>query len=149
MCGPARLLALLPVGAALTACTALGLLAPVDDPVTLTFEAVPAGHGQWLEQPEISITGREGGVVVEARMSTPDPCRKFEAAATRSGGGVTLSVRVEPNSEGCYGVVGTFRYTAALSGLTPGTHRLTITHYLAETGEPGPHTVFEGDVLVR
>lgn len=133
---------------ALTACPAFDVVGP-DPGVTLRFEVEPAGHGQWLESPEVAVQGMAAGVRIETLMSTPDPCQRFDATASRDGADLVLRVEVRRNAPGCIAVVGTFRYQAILSDLTRGAYRVTVIHTFPETGDPAPRTVFVGDVEVR
>ncbi|MGH7476558.1 MAG: hypothetical protein ACRELD_09735 [Longimicrobiales bacterium] len=116
--------------------------------VELDFSVEPAGHGQWLEQPEFEVSGDVGQLTVTSRLSTPDPCQQLTGEASRSGSRVTLRITIVREGEGCYDVIGTFRYTALISGLAPGTYELRVIHDYPGTGWPsGP--VLERDVAVR
>lgn len=143
-----RLTALVPLVLALTACPAFNTMG-LDPGVTLRFEVEPADHGQWLESPTVRVEGIAGGVRIETLMSTPDPCQRFDATASRQGADLLLRVEVRRNAAMCIAVVGTFQYEAVLSDLTPGAYRLTVIHTLPETGDAGPRTVFVGDVEAR
>lgn len=141
-------LVLAPLAAALAGCTMLEGILPVEDELSLDFQVTEA-HGPVLATPEVAVESADGGIVVDVRLSTPDPCRSFEARATTQDGGILLAVRARRNAEVCVGMVGTFEYTAMLSGLDRRVHRLRVTHLIDGRRDPGPHVVFEGDVLVR
>lgn len=141
-------LLLLPLVLSLAACPALNITG-LGDGVPLQFEVRPVAHGQWLEDPEIAVESATGGLRVHTLLSTPDPCRSFEAAASAHGDVITLAVEVHPDAELCSAVVGTFEYVAVLSGLEAGEHRLRITHTLHRTGDPSPRLVYDADVVVR
>lgn len=143
------LLALVPLAVAITACLPADPLTGPGAAVRLHFEATPADHGKWMEEPEISVEGTDGGIIVEALMSAPNPCRRFDAKAAGAGDAIVLDVDVRPLGGGCYSIIGTFEYDAVLSGLAPGTHRLVIRHTMHATGDPSPRTVFDGSVIVR
>lgn len=143
-----RWLAVVPLLAALAGCSAFELFAPAGDALRVDLVVVPASHGQWLETPHVAVTGADGAVVVETRMSTPDPCRTIDATAYEQDGEIVLAIRVRPTGHVCVGMVGTFHYTATVSGLEPGVRVVRVTHLIEDTGSPGPHTVYRDEVEV-
>lgn len=138
---PGRTLFALPLFLAVTGCPVP--LTGTGGPA-LTFEVREGEHGKWLEQPRISLVPLDGALRLEAELSTPDPCRSFEARAGRDAETLILEVTVRPQGEACVGIVGHFEYTAALSGLQPGTYEVRVVHAMLGTGDPSPRVVFEG-----
>lgn len=118
------------------------------DPVELEFTVEPAGHGQWLEQPELEVSGGAGRLTVTSRLSTPDPCQRLTGVMERSDAVVTLRVRINREGQGCVAMIGTFRYTAVIQGLSPGTYGLRVIHEYPGTGWPSG-VVLERDVPVQ
>lgn len=145
----ARPLALVPLVAALAACSVLDLVAPADEGLTVDLVVEPARHGEWLETTEVAARGGDGAIVVETRMSTPDPCRNLHASVYQQDGEIVLAVRVRSEGDPCVGIVGRFDYVATVSGVEPGPRAVRVTHLIEGTGNPGPHTVHLDEVLVR
>lgn len=144
----ARPLALVPLAAALAACSVFDLVA-ADDGLTVDLAVVPANHGEWLEATEVSARGADGAIIVETRMATPDPCRSLHASAYEQDGEIVLTVRVRSEAQLCVGVVGRFDYTATVSGVEPGPRALRVTHLIEGTPNAVSHTVHLSEVLVR
>ncbi len=100
---------------------------------SLEFAARAGQHGQWLEQPIVQATGENGRIVVNATLSAPDPCRTLTGALEGAGSELTLRVSVaRDQSEGCYQVIGTFKYDAVIRDLAPGSYRLRVIHSYAD-----------------
>lgn len=113
----------------------------------LEFSWDEAGHGQWLEEPEVEAEGGPGVVVVRATLSTPDPCQRLEAEGDRTAEGLVLRVRVIRVGEACVGMIGTFEYTATFPGLSPGSYEVVVIHEYPDTGWPSGE-VFRAVVTV-
>lgn len=117
-------------------------------PAELDFSVESAGHGQYLEQPEVEATGTVRGLTVSSRLSTPDPCQRITGELGRWGTRVTVRVTIASEGQGCLAVVGTFRYSAVVRGLAPGRYTLHVVHDYPGTGWPSG-MVLEQDVTVR
>ena len=141
------LLALMIPVLAAAACPA----ADVTGPNTLDFEfqAREIRSGQLMDRPVVTATSIARGIRIDARLNTPDPCRIITAEAGREGGVISMNVMVQPRGGACIQVVGVFEYEALMRNLEPGNYRVRITHSFAATGSPGPHVVFDQDVVVR
>lgn len=111
------------------------------DGADLSFEARQDGMGTYLPQPQLQAQGGDGQVVVTARLSAPDPCQTLEARLRPTGAvtipEVTLDVTVRPRTGACAAVIGTFAYTARVTGLEPGRYTLRVRHDYPGTGWPG------------
>lgn len=118
------------------------------DRPALQFDVQALQHGQWLEEPEVTVSGGTGVISIETVMSTPDPCRTFEADAARHGSELVLQVVVRREGDVCPGVIGTFAYSAQLAGMEPGVYLVTVTHAFPGTGWEGPRTVYHAPVQV-
>lgn len=143
-----RSLAVVPMLAALAGCAAFEVIAPAGDELPVDLVVVPADHGQWLETPEVAVTGAAGSIIVATRMSTPDPCRTVDATAYEQNGEIVVAIRVRPMDQVCVSMVGRFDYTATVAGLEPGIRVVRVTHLIEDTGNPGPHTVYRDEVEV-
>lgn len=118
----------------LSACS-LDLVGPEQG--ALDFTARSAGHGQWLEQPVVQAKGESGRIVVNAKLSAPDPCRTLSGTLEREGSELTLQVSIERDqSGGCYQIIGTFEYDAVIRRLPAGSYRLRVIHTYPGTGWP-------------
>jgi hypothetical protein len=132
----------------LGACSSFEVTGPGAD-LPLEFSARAAQHGQWLEVPVMEAEGQPGRITVNARLSTPDPCRVLSGDLRGEGSKLVLAVAVRPNgSEGCYQVIGTFEYDAVIPGLRPGNYHLQVVHTYPGTGWP-TSTVLDRQVQVR
>ena len=72
-------------------------------------------------------------VVIAGSLSTPNPCYKIEAAM--SGGNdptLTLTANAQPGF--CAQVVGNFDFEATVTGLSSGSHRVTVVYTYPNTG---------------
>ncbi|MDQ3555338.1 MAG: hypothetical protein M3409_00975 [Gemmatimonadota bacterium] len=117
------------------------------EPSALDFTSRPATSGAYAERPELTVTGSEGRIVVEAGLSTPDPCREISGALRRSGSELTLEVTIQRSGEICIAAIGAFEYTATIRDLAPGEYRLRVVHEFRGTGWAGG-TVLDQQVLV-
>lgn len=107
-----------------------------------------AGHGEWLEQPDVTATGGHGLIRVDARLSAPNPCQSLSAELDRSDVGAILRVRIERRDESCVAVIGTFQYEAVMEELPAGEYHVEVVHEYPGTGWPSG-TVHEESVIVR
>lgn len=139
------LLTLLPIAVLPSACP---MALPVPGGPALAFDVRELRHGQWLEQPEFEVEEGVGSITVDAVLSTPDPCRRFDASAHRSTGELQLDVVIRPVGEACVAMVGTFEYTARIGDLPPGRYRLRVTHRFLRTGDPSPRIVLDREIEV-
>lgn len=128
---------------ALAACTSTGADHP--GPAESSNPGQPAPGGAQLEfsarqggdvsQPGARAQGGSGRITVEGSLSAPDPCRKVTGALERSGSELTLRVSVAAGgAEVCAQMIAGFAYTAAVSGLAPGTYTLRVVHTYPGTG---------------
>lgn len=123
-----------------------GLLGPGHQP--LDFSWSPAGHGEWLEEPEVVAGGGEGTIQVEARLSAPNPCQSLTGQAERSGQDWVLRVRIVGGGGACTAQIGTFEYLAVIGDLPADEYSLQVVHEYPGTGwVSGP--VLEERIPVR
>ena len=92
--------------------------------------------------------GQAGGIAVQGRMQTPDPCRRLSAAVEAGGGQVTLRVEAVREGDMCAQVLAAFAYDARITGLAPGSYRLRVVHAYPGGGWE-PRTELEQSVTVR
>jgi hypothetical protein len=105
------------------------------DDVRLEFSARESRSGPPIAEPEITLTGGDGEIVAEGRLSTPNPCQDFSAEAyTVNGRRLELVVQVRQRQGLCAAVVGSFAYTARLLELAPGTYDLSVVHEYPGSG---------------
>lgn len=117
----------------------------------LFFGAAPQ-PGEPPAQPEISVTALSDGFQVIGVLATPDACRKLTAEFTPYAPAdlinLVLTVRVEPAGTGCRQEVGRFVYNARVQPVAAGRYPVLVFHQLAETGNPDPVKVYEGEIVI-
>jgi hypothetical protein len=105
------------------------------DHVRLEFSARSSQSGPPVAEPEVTLTGGDGEIVVEGRLSTPNPCQDFAAdAVSIDGRRLELVVQVRQRQVLCAAVIGSFAYTARLLELEPGTYDLSVVHEYPGSG---------------
>ncbi|HEU4455031.1 MAG TPA: hypothetical protein VFR81_18350 [Longimicrobium sp.] len=119
---------------------------------TLFFAAAPQ-QGQPPATPEINVTVVREGFQVIGVLATPDACRKltgeFTPYAPADQVRLVLVVRVEPAAGvGCSTAVGRFVYNARVQPLAAGRYPVQVFHQLAQTGNPDPVMVYEGEIEI-
>jgi hypothetical protein len=99
------------------------------DDVRLEFSARNNQAGPPVTEPEITVTGGDGEIVVEGGFSAANPCQDVGADAfSVNGRRLELVVQVRQRQVICAAVVGRFAYTARLLELEPGTYDLSVVH---------------------
>jgi hypothetical protein len=94
-------------------CASFEVTGPGNGPV-LDFSVRAASDHQFLE-PVVTAEGQDGRIVVAARISTPDPCRRITGSLDAAGTELTVRVSVQrSSSEACIQVIGTFVYDAVV-----------------------------------
>lgn len=145
-----RKIALLAVAALVAGC---GKTIVDDWGPMLEFSAQPEGIGTLPPEPQLTVTEASGRVTVDARVGTPDPCRRLTATFSQQPSTdapvLQVDVRIEPEGTVCVDATGVFRYRATVHELDAGRYRLRVRHQYVGTGFPEPRTVLDREVMVR
>jgi hypothetical protein len=132
---------LLPVLLVLAACDGSD---PTSSNARLDFETVEQDGARAVLTPHFESV--PGGVRVTGVFSTPCINDRATAALTASGSRLVLTVSRVP-SEACFTAIGYIGYTATVSGLRPGEHRVRVVYNYGSSG--GIHQAGEAAVDVQ
>ena len=73
-------------------------------------------------------------VVIAGSLSTPNPCYKIEASMSGGNDRPTLTLTANAQPGFCAQVVGNFDFEATVTGLSSGSHRVTVVFTYPNTG---------------
>ena len=120
------------------------------DPPRVDFTSSPANYNS--AQPSIapSARGSSGRIDVTGTITTGDPCVHLRAETDRAAQRVSITVVARRDDVACIQVVARFDYTAAVTGLEPGTYQVVLSHaYEDHTGKRlGSQQVLDETVTV-
>ncbi len=106
-------------------------------------------HGEDAGEGSATAAGGAGTIMVNGRMSAPNPCQVIRGAVAASGRTLTLTVSATAQPDVmCVQSIGAFAYDAVIRGAAPGAYTLRVVHSYPGTGWE-TRTVFEGSVQVR
>jgi len=73
-------------------------------------------------------------VVIAGSLTTPNPCYKIEAAMSGGNERPTLTLTANAQPGFCAQVIGSFDFEATVTGLSSGSHRVTVVFTYPNTG---------------
>jgi hypothetical protein len=95
-----------------------------DSSGTLTFTQTRSNDTQ---RPQ-SADGGTGSIVIGGSVVTATPCWLVTAVHRQDGNDITVTVTGRTSGQVCAQVLTFHNYQAAITGLAPGTYRLTVVH---------------------